>query len=532
MISTLQRSHILNSWQLRHRLIASLRSDIGDLSASVQISQSSDQAINPASFTVSGLPPRHQSIQTLVVSLVRHFLSTYSLSRSDIEPLKSTLASEFPHLWQELLILSTTEPSFQLNELKSSFLDHPESITRHYLYHFKRIFFQSQASLCTYEVNPLVLPTNDIYNVTHNSQFGCYLGVSAAHLMYLYDYLLNTDLKTFNPSLQIYLGPLSLYNMFPLTPYMPDTNFTYTRIDIDHNLSSYKEQFYDDELALYSALRMSGLQGQVNVSSNNSLNSSYRYQRYSHICKNFNLANKFLTDQTIHTDVLNFFATHDNVICLHHRDSAYSTSSNLRDSSLSSYFHLIDYCINNNIAVVILSISSIDHYPESPFVLDFSRFNYGVYSQFYCLSKSKFLIGTASGISHLWTTTGISTLFLNTVALPSTHVTDSVLHSPKRLSLKSDSFPIANKSKFMQSILNSTWDDRILSYFDVSTLSPSELIQEFVDVFNPLSSNNYDQFPTAHSLWNKFFSAKPNFCDYYLTPASYRCFYELFKKIF
>ena len=54
------------------------------------------------------------------------------------------------------------------------------------------------------------------------------------------------------------------------------------------------------------------------------------------------------------------------------------------------------------------------------------------------MSKSTFMIGTASGISNWWMLFGLPIIYLNSAALPCTFMTSNAVHVPKTFQKKLD----------------------------------------------------------------------------------------------
>lgn len=516
-MNSLHKSHVCNSWQLRYRLLASLAVDTR-CSKEIRVVPDLLTPMNPESVSIQSsidIGMTHCIIQQVLAEFrFKHryrFLSIYNELKN--------LSANYPALCFELVLLSDLLDAPKLEFLKKIAIKSPNLLAEpHVLYHLKRLYSQLRSDICSHETNPLILNIDNIeYLINKYPQYGCYLGVSAGHLMYLFDFLVLDNGRT---RATVYMGPESLYSMQGVTPKKLSDRVTIVELMSEHTLAQYQDVYLDDEICLYAQLAKAAGKGQINVTSKASLDSNYNRIRYRQSCMSVNLKQSILGSVKIHNQVISFFNRWPHIVCIHNRDAAFSGGSELRNTSLRAYSSCIHELILRGHGIVLLSMATEYKFPEHTQILDFSCLDYSALDQVYCLSNASELIGTASGISHLWTVSGIKTIFVNTTALPSTHVTDSVIHSPKRLVCRCKHYSFGFP-KMVQSILNSTWDERLKQYFEIISLSDNELLEEYIKWSSLISSDSYEGFPTAHKLWKSLIDDKPDFPDYYLTTASF-----------
>jgi len=516
----LSKSHICNTWQVRHRLVAAIAIDLGRC-ADIKITHDHEllHVLHPYKFKIVGLT-QSERLSQIAERAVYEFLNSYVITPGIFAAEYLWLKANLPNFFVELILLSNLSCQAKVSEIKAILASLPFlALNPHITYHLARLSLDKKHNICSYELNPLTHNLNGMIGeiIASSRQFGCYLGVSAGHMMYLADFYIN---RSSSEEFTIYCAPNELYAMNPFTPSALLPSAKSFVIYQDHSLEIYSPYFLDDEISLYYQLELAGLMGQANVASTNSLDSKYCFPRYESTCRYKQIINYPLDSFRPHPTIIRFFETYKRIICIHQRDSRYSGGSELRNTSLHLYLGLVDRLITDGCGVILLSLSTEASPIYHPQVLDFSANGFSSLDQLYCLKHSQKLLGTASGISHLWSLSGIPTIFVNTVALPSTHITDSVVHSPKRISCLKQTFSGSFKS-LVRSIMHSTWDSRLMRLFDIRPLSTDELISEFYNWELLHNANELHEFPTCHLLWSSLFDSKPSIPDYYLTEPAF-----------
>lgn len=222
------------------------------------------------------------------------------------------------------------------------------------------------------------------------------------------------------------------------------------------------------------------------------------------------------------------------LIALHHRDSAFTgNGQNWRDTNLIDYAYAIESLVADGFRVVMMNPypASDISVVENTNVFSLKGTDFSLWDQLYVIHKASLLIGTASGISHWWVSSGLPTVMVNTVALPASPIGQGVIHIPKRLHLRNTIAKLSANGRvdLVKALLSSTWDGPVWKYLEVTSYSGSELKGLIYDAIDEFGLNAY--VPTSHNLLKSLGLTLESVPDYFISKRAFRYMHEICSKI-
>lgn len=222
------------------------------------------------------------------------------------------------------------------------------------------------------------------------------------------------------------------------------------------------------------------------------------------------------------------------LVALHHRDSAFTGSGqSWRDSNLLDYSETIDSLISDGFRVVMMNPYPSSHIQalESSSVFNLNGTAFSLWDQLYVLHRAAFLVGTASGISHWWVSSGLPTIMVNTVALPASPIGQGMVHIPKKLEVREVICQLSfnERISLILSLLSSTWDGPVWQYIQVKSYTGSELrktVYEAIDNFKGTSRPS-----TCHNLLKSIDIQSTSVPDYFISKTAFSNMHDIFTQI-
>jgi putative glycosyltransferase (TIGR04372 family) len=212
------------------------------------------------------------------------------------------------------------------------------------------------------------------------------------------------------------------------------------------------------------------------------------------------------------------------IVAIHTRDAAFSgNSQHFRDSDFTSYIPLVEFLIQKGFFVVRLSRVSISCPIDNSKYLDLSIGQYTLADQLLIFSKSTFVIGTGSGISHWSILSNTSIVYANCVALPCSGIAERHLYAPKALTTIPLNLTSHDRENLLIRMLSSSWNEELVSNLGIRSLTPNELIDD-VSYLMDLMNDSREATYTAHGLLRSLSYQLSSVSDFILTS---RAFYNL-----